>query len=141
MADEDRQPRRYKLPSEYNDDDRAFTSRFGGSGRRPERGEYVKWRERTLRDERDDLALLGRLLGEEAEVLRSRASDQQRDALEGLTVEDHHAHLAAISSAKEKGVEAPRLDDGGASKLEQRADEMEAEAQEISEHLALEEPA
>ena len=89
-----------------------------------------------LRDERDDLALRGRLLGEEAEMLRTRAEDQQRDALEELTIEDHNAHLAAISSAKEKGVEAPRLDDDGASKLEQRADEMENEAEEIRGYMA-----
>ena len=38
-------------------------------------------------------------------------------------------------------MEAPRLDDGGASKLEQQAEQMEAEVQEISEHLALEEAA
>jgi hypothetical protein len=136
MADDNAEPRRYKLPSEYTDDDRASESRFGGSGRRPERGEYVKWRERTLRDEHDDLALRARLLGEEAEVLRTRAGDQQRNALEELTVEDHHGHLAAISSAREQGAEAPRLDDGGASKLEQRADEMENEAEEIRAYMA-----
>jgi hypothetical protein len=138
MADETQEPGRYKLPSGYSDDDRASTSGLGGSSRRPERGEFVRWRERTLRDERDDLALRGRLLGEQAEVLRMRAGDWQTNALEALTVEDHHAHLAAISSAKEKGVDAPRLEDGGASKLEQRADEMENEAQEIRAHLAQE---
>jgi hypothetical protein len=35
-------------------------------------------------------------------------------------------------------VEAPRLDDGGASKLEQQADQMETEAQEIRDHLSQE---
>jgi hypothetical protein len=141
MTDESKQPRRFKLPSEFTDDDRAATSRFGASGRRPERDDYVKWRERTLRDEHDDLALRLRLLSEQAEVLRAQAGDQQRDALEQLTVDDHHAHLAATSEAKEKGVDPPRLGDGGASKLEQQADQLEAEAQEISDHLALEEVA
>jgi hypothetical protein len=99
MTDDNKQPRRYKLPSEYTDDDRADTSRFGSGGRRPERDEYVKWRERTLRDERDNLELRGRLLVEQAEVLRTRASDQQSDALEALTVDDHHNHLAQEKAA------------------------------------------
>jgi hypothetical protein len=138
MADESKAPRRYKLPSEYTDADRAAKRRFGGGERRPERDEYVKWRERMLRDERDDLELRARLLGEAAEGLRTRAGDQQSDALELLTVEDHHAHLTATQTAREKGVEAPRLRDGGASKLELQADEMENEAQEIRTHLAQE---
>jgi hypothetical protein len=138
MTDEHKQPRRYKLPSEYTDDDRAAKRRFGASGRRPERGEYVRWRERTLRDEHDDLELRLRLLGEQAEVLRAQAGDQQRDALEQLTADDHHNHLAATQTAREKGVDAPQLDDGGASKLEQQAEQLEDEAQEISDHLAQE---
>jgi integrase len=40
MADEDRQPRRYKLPSEYTDDDHASTSRLGAD-RRLERVMYL----------------------------------------------------------------------------------------------------
>jgi hypothetical protein len=71
-------------------------------------------------------------------VLRTRASDHQSDALERLTTEDHHAHLLATQVAREKGVEAPRLDDGGASKLEQQADELENEAGEIRNHIAQE---
>jgi hypothetical protein len=141
MAEDNQEPRRYKLPSEFTDDDRAAASRLASGGRRPERAEYVKWRERTLRYERDDLELRGRLLVEQAEVLRTRAGDQQSDALEALTTEDHHEHLAATSEAKEKGVDAPQLADGGASKLERQADEMETEADEIRAHLAQEKAA
>jgi hypothetical protein len=140
VADEMKEPRRYKLPREFTDDDRAATSRFGSGsrGRRPERAEYVRWRERTLRDERDDLELRGRLLVEQAEVLRARAGDQQSDAMEALTVDDHHAHLTATQAAKGKGVDPPQLADGGASKLERQADELESEAEEIHNHLAQE---
>ena len=138
MADENKEPRRCKLPSEYTDDDRASTRRLGGGGRRPERDEYVKWRSRMLSEERDDLELRGRLLSEQAEVLRTRASDQESEALERLTTEDHHDHLTASQAAREEGADAPRLDDGGASKLEQQAEQLEDEAQEIADHFAQE---
>jgi hypothetical protein len=141
MTDDNQEPRRYKLPSEFTDDDRAATSRLGSGGRRPERDEYVTWRERTLRDEHDDLELRGRLLVEQVEVLRARAGGQHSDALEALTVQDHHDHLAATSEAREKGIDAPQLADGGASKLERQAEQMEAEADEIHNHLAQEKAA
>jgi hypothetical protein len=131
MADEIHEPRRFKLPSEFTDEDHAATSRLGNAGRRPEHDEYVKWRERVLRDERDDLELRERLLGEQAGVLRTRASDQQTDAWSSLTADDHHAHLVATREAKGNGVSVPELDDGGASKLERKAADLEAEAQEI----------
>ena len=80
MADE-KEPRRWKLPSEYGDEDRA--NRAGRrSAIRPERQAYIEWREAKLRDERDDLELRQRLLREEAEVLRTQAADAQLDALE-----------------------------------------------------------
>ena len=77
------EPRRYKLPSELNADDREAASRFGAEGR-VERDEYRKWRRNVLREERNDLPLRVRLLEEQAEAIRARAADQETAALEEL---------------------------------------------------------
>jgi hypothetical protein len=49
MANEAKEPRRYKLPSEYSDDERALKGRLGKGQHRLERDEYVRWRDRMLR--------------------------------------------------------------------------------------------
>ncbi len=136
MADETQEPRRYKLPSEYSDAERELKGRLGRGEDRLERNEYVRWRERMLRDERDDLGLRQRLLREQAAVLRLRAGDVVRDAREAMTPEDHADHLAAIRAAREEGFDPPDLVDGDGSKLDRQADELEGEADEIQMHLA-----
>jgi hypothetical protein len=137
MADE-KEPRRYKLPSELTDENRAAASRFGGSQHRPERDEYRKWRERTLRDEHDDLVLRERLLRERAELLRTQAAHTAMDALEAVTVEEHDRQLRAVSDAWHKGTERPEPPGRSttAERWQAKAAELEAEADEIVQHLA-----
>ena len=138
MADETKEPRRFKMERELSDDDRAIKSRFGGDGFRPERDEYVVWRKRVLEDEHDDLALRERLLREQAEVLRTQAAGAKMDALEALTAEDHARHVRAEGDVWFKGTAPP--DPIGrsvsAEKWTAKADELEAEADEIVAHLA-----
>jgi hypothetical protein len=75
-------------------------------------------------------------LREQAGVLRLRAGDAERDAREAMTPENHADHLAAIRAAREKGFDPPELADGGGSKLDRNAAELEGEADEIEMHLA-----
>src|SRR4051794_33634977 len=84
MTDE---PRRWKLPSELDPDERKATRRLGSSGR-VERDEYIQWRHRTLGQERDDVRLRVRLLEEQAGALRNRAAAGKMRAREKLTVAD-----------------------------------------------------
>jgi hypothetical protein len=130
MSDEPKEPRRYKLPSELTDDDRAAKARLGASGK-VERDEYRKWRKRTLASERDDLDLRGRLLHEEAEHQRERAAACKSAAVEGLSIEDHMARAAA----KVDGAEVD-IPDGGAAAFEAEAAELDSEAQQIDQFLA-----
>jgi hypothetical protein len=132
------EPRRWKLPSELTDDEQAAGSRFGANGRRFERPEYREWREHVLRDERDNLQLRGRLLEEQAEVLRTRAADQKTDVLGKLTAADWIQRDVEKGAARETGREPEPLPDGGAAELEADADRLEAEAGEIANYLAAE---
>jgi hypothetical protein len=126
MAD-DNEPRRYKLSSEFDDDDRATKSRFGGDGYRPERPEYIEWRKRTLEKEHDDLVLRERLLREQAGMLRTQAAGAAMDALEAVTVGQHSEQLLAAGEAWRNGTEppAPPGRSGTADKLNEKADGLE----------------
>ncbi|HEU0025304.1 MAG TPA: hypothetical protein VFQ12_11765 [Thermoleophilaceae bacterium] len=125
------EPRRYKMPSELTADEEASTRAFGSKGR-IEREEYRRWRQDVLAGERDDLPLRMRLLEEEAEVLRTRAGGRRTAALEAMSVEDHMARIGAQND----GQEPEPLDDDGATGFEADAAELEAQAQEIAQHLA-----
>jgi hypothetical protein len=113
------EPRRFKLPSEKNSrvDDMSENVEV-------ERDEYVAWRRKTLKNERDDLALRGRLLGEEATTLRDAATRQRTRHLESLTPEDWSKRHLAGESAPEASQE---VQDTIA-----RAAAMEAERDEIA---------
>jgi hypothetical protein len=113
------------------DNERARASRFGADEVLAEREQYKRWRDRVLHDERDDLALRARLLTEQAEALRNRAADLKMDAQEKLTPADWAAH----DQAKADGKQPEPLDDRGAAGLEAQAERLEAEAQEIAQHL------
>ena len=136
MADEQQPPRRWKLPSEIDDDERQAAT-LARESSQIERPEYLAWRKAVLENERDDLALRNRLLREEAECLRRRARVRRIGALDALTPEDHAAHLDAIRSLHEekraplRPGEWPDLPDAGAAALESRADQLEVEAAEI----------
>ena len=124
------EPRRYKLSSEFNADDRAAADRFGAEGK-VEREEYRKWRPDMLASERDDLPLRVRLLEEEAKAVRSRSADRQAAALDQLTAADWDAR----TQAKAQGKDIP-VPDGGAAGFDAEAAELEREAQEITQFIA-----
>jgi hypothetical protein len=135
---EDKEPRRYKMPSELDTDDQAAASRFGGGQHCPERAEYVEWRRRTLENERDDLELRERLLREQVEVLRTQAAGTRMDALEAVSPADYDRHLRAVQDAWEAGTERPSEPGGSAraDKWDAHADQLESEADEIAQHIA-----
>lgn len=126
------EPRRFKLASELDDDERAASRQFGASGK-VERAEYIAWRRETLKTERDDLALRERLLREEAETLRTRAGRRTTAALEAMSPEEHIERMA-LEPGHGDGPAPPVDEKAGA--LDARAAALEAEAQEIKQHLA-----
>lgn len=130
------EPRRFKLPSELDDIDRAERSRFGATGK-VERPEYVKWRRQTLREERDDLTLRGRLLREEAESLETAAAARDMHALEALSPEDHATRFADRDAALMRGEAAPPQPVPERSQRQrEEAKRLKDEAGEIEQHLA-----
>ena len=134
MGDEKTVPRRYAMASEMTDDEREAASVPGASGK-VERAEYVRWRREQIKTEREDLALRARLLGEESETLRTRAGGRKMRALESLTVPQHMERQALERAAKYGDGPALPVDEKVAS-WEAQAAELDAEADEIAQHLA-----
>src|SRR5689334_18893406 len=78
--DNETEPRRFKLPSELSEEERADAERFGLGERHFETERYQRWRRAALKGEHEDLALRARLLREEAQHLRTQAGRRESHA-------------------------------------------------------------
>lgn len=125
-----KEPRRFKLPREFDDEDRTLRKALGGGDRRFERPEYIAWRTQTLEDEHDDVALRARLLEEAGEALRQQAADSSASNLDAMSPED----WAVRNAARRDGRNAPLPGADLAARLEADASELEDEAAELRQY-------